>query len=107
MLGQLHGITIAMLSQTTFIKDGLQYMFSNSARPSYIILGYAAHVLISKQTRKGQVLLYCNDCVVDSDVSYNVELDNAKGKEDLVWWNGVVSNIQGDTRLVVHHDTKQ
>ena len=42
------------------------------------------------------MLLYCNDCVVDSDVSYNVELDNAKnakGKEDLVWWNGVVSNI--------------
>ena len=53
------------------------------------------------------MLLYCNDCVEDSDVSYNVELDNAKGKEDLVWWNGVVSNIEGDTRLVAHHDTKQ
>ena len=72
-----------------------------------MILDYVMYVSISKQTRKGQVLLYCNDCVVDSDVSYNVELDNAKGKEDLVWWNGVVSNIQGDTRLVVHHDTKQ
>ena len=58
-----------------------------------MILDYAMYVAISNQTREGSVFLYCNDCVVDSDVSYNVELENAKGKEDLVRWNGVVSNV--------------
>ena len=58
-----------------------------------MILDYVMYVSMSNQTRKEYVLLYCNDCVVDSDVSHNVELENAKGKEDLVWWNGVVSNI--------------
>ena len=53
------------------------------------------------------MLLYCNDCVVDSDVSHNVELENAKGQEDLAWWNGVVSNLLGDIRLAVHDETKQ
>ena len=44
-----------------------------------MILDYVMYVSISKHTRNGYVLLYCNDCVVDSDVSYNVELDNANG----------------------------